>query len=60
MSCRSAVYPPPARPSLRPDPHAPRSNCGLEVVVEVAIKICGRIVKEMVIEVAIEGVIATC
>ena len=37
------------QPSLRPDPHAPRSNRGLEVVIEV--------VMEFVIEVLIEIVI---
>ena len=60
MSCRSAVYPPPARPSLRPDPHAPRSNRGLEAVVEVVIKFVIEVVIEIVIEVVIEVVIAAC
>ena len=60
MSCRSAVYPPPARPSLRPDPHAPRSNRGLQVVVEVAIEFLKEVAIEIAIEVAIEVVIAAC
>ena len=60
MSCRSAVYPPPARPSLRPDPHAPRSNRGLEVAVEVAIEFVIEVVTKIAIEVAIEVVIAAC
>ena len=60
MSCRSAVYPPPARPSLRPDPHAPRSNRGLEVVIEGVIEFVIDVMIEIVIEVVIEVVIAAC
>ena len=51
---------PPARPSLRPDPHAPRSNRGLEDVIEVVIEFVIEVVIEIVIEVVIEVVIAAC
>ena len=52
----------PGKPTSRgcPDPHAPRSNRGLEVVVEVAIEFVIEVVIENVMEVAIEVVISAC
>ena len=43
-----------------PDPHAPRTNRGLEAVIEVVIEFVIEVVIEIVIEVVIEVVIAAC
>ena len=52
----------PGKPTSRgfPDPHAPRSNRGLEAVVEVVIEFVIEVVIEIVIEVVIEVMIAAC